>query len=149
MHVFTFNGSTFTSGTSITANIPNEVYDMSLNRMTSTLYICGLGFVTVIAAPMACAPVEGPQCDTSSYIKNISSDLFDFFIYPNPANDKIEISTSQNSLIEILNFEGQALKSFYINNNPATIDISAFAKGMYYVKATTGKGIEVKKFVKE
>jgi hypothetical protein len=149
VHVFTFNGSTFTSGTSITANIPNEVYDMSLNRMTSTLYICGLGFVTVIAAPMACAPVEGPQCDTSSYINNISSDLFDFFIYPNPANDKIEISTSQNSLIEILNFEGQALKSFYINNNPATIDISAFAKGMYFVKATTGKGIEVKKFVKE
>ncbi|MFH0867197.1 MAG: T9SS type A sorting domain-containing protein, partial [Bacteroidota bacterium] len=70
-------------------------------------------------------------------------------IYPNPANDKIEISFYKKSQIEILNIEGQLLKSMKANDTHAIIDISAFAKGMYFVKVKNENGFAVEKFIKE
>jgi hypothetical protein len=70
-------------------------------------------------------------------------------IYPNPANTKIEILTSKKSEIEILNIEGQILKSMNANETNTTIDISAFARGMFFVYVRTENGIAIKKFIKE
>jgi hypothetical protein len=69
-------------------------------------------------------------------------------IYPNPANDKLTIETTQKSEIEILNIQGQLIKSI-TSNGKTTIDISELAPGMYFVKVKTENGIAVKKFVKE
>ena len=70
-------------------------------------------------------------------------------IFPNPAIDNLTIETPQKSEIEILNIEGQIIKSISVNNNHTSIDISSFARGMYFVKVKTENGVEVKKFVKE
>jgi len=70
-------------------------------------------------------------------------------IFPNPANNKIEISLPEKSQIDILNIEGQIVKVFNAIETITTIDISGFAKGMYFVKVKTENGITVKKFVKE
>jgi hypothetical protein len=78
-----------------------------------------------------------------------SSDKLDLFIYPNPATDKIIIDTPQNSEIEILNTEGQVIENISSDNNPATIDISSLASGMYFVKIICAQGIEKGKFIKE
>jgi len=45
VHVYSFNGTTFTAGTPLTSNIPSEVYDVCLGQMNK-LYVCGDGFVT-------------------------------------------------------------------------------------------------------
>jgi hypothetical protein len=72
-----------------------------------------------------------------------------FTIYPNPSTNNLTIETLQRSDIEILNIEGQLIKSLAANNNKTIVDISALAKGMYFVKVKTDKGVVVRKFVKE
>jgi hypothetical protein len=70
-------------------------------------------------------------------------------IFPNPANDHININVPERSAIEILNIEGQLIKRINTNEEQTTIDIAGFAKGMYFVKARTQKGIMVAKFIKD
>jgi PKD repeat protein len=69
-------------------------------------------------------------------------------ISPNPATNILYIEAPQKSQIEISNIEGQIIKSIAAGDNTTTIDVSNFARGMYFVKVKTGKGITVKKFVK-
>jgi len=72
-----------------------------------------------------------------------------FLYFPNPATNKITIETNGKSEIEISNIAGQILKSIAASDNTTTIDISTFAKGMYFVKVKTENGIAVKKFIKQ
>jgi hypothetical protein len=71
-------------------------------------------------------------------------------IYPNPANDYIEISLSanspifQNSIVEIYTVLGQQLMQIEATEN-TKIDISGLAAGLYFVKV----GDMVGRFVKE
>lgn len=70
-------------------------------------------------------------------------------IFPNPATKYFIIETTQDSFIEILNMQGQIIKIIRANETHTTIDISGFAKGMYFVEVKNEKGIAVKRFVKE
>lgn len=70
-------------------------------------------------------------------------------IYPNPATDVLYIDVLQNSELEILNIEGQILRNLIINSDHATLDVSGFAEGLYFVKVKNERGFCVKKFVKE
>jgi len=70
-------------------------------------------------------------------------------LFPDPANDNINIETSLPASIEILNPEGQLLMEIKEVKNSFNLDISTFAKGLYYVKLITHEGIAVKKFIKE
>jgi len=70
-------------------------------------------------------------------------------IFPNPASDNLTIETPQKSEIEIVNLQGQLTKSFTAISNKTTIDVSDFAKGIYFVKVKTENGVAVEKFVKE
>jgi photosystem II stability/assembly factor-like uncharacterized protein len=100
--------------------------------------------------------VNGCVSDTSNIIyvlitglENLLSENNSIQIYPNPANTTIDISHTKRSEIEIINIEGQILKSISATGNNTTIDISSFAKGMYFVKVKNETGIAIKKFVKE
>lgn len=44
---------------------------------------------------------------------------------------------------------GQLIKKIINSNANTTIDISNLANGIFVVKVTTGKGVAVKKFVKD
>ncbi|MFA4852315.1 MAG: SBBP repeat-containing protein [Bacteroidales bacterium] len=80
---------------------------------------------------------------------NELSNLLNISIFPNPAIDNLTIKVPQKATIEILNIEGQIMKSISAGENHTTIDISGFASGMYFVEVKTDEGIVVKKFVKE
>jgi hypothetical protein len=82
-------------------------------------------------------------------LQQISFNSSECNIYPNPSADNLTIETMQKSEIEILNIEGQILKSIAANDNTTTIDVSSFARGMYFVKVKSEKGIAVNKFIKE
>jgi len=60
-------------------------------------------------------------------------------VYPNPATDYFNIEASQKGEIEILNIEGQIIKSIAAGGNKTIIDISALAKGIYFVRFTDVK----------
>jgi hypothetical protein len=82
---------------------------------------------------------------------NHSNDIIN--IYPNPAIDKIEISSGQDAAgsLEIYNLLGEKVYANSNNKLQTTnkIDVSAFPIGVYVVEVRTEKGIEVRKFVKE
>jgi photosystem II stability/assembly factor-like uncharacterized protein len=73
-------------------------------------------------------------------------------IYPNPAIDKIIIETSgvsQESNLAIVNTQGQELILRQMTEPKTQIDISNLPSGVYFVRVTNDKTVEVGKFVKE
>ncbi len=71
-------------------------------------------------------------------------------VYPNPTNDILTIETNLNTpqKLEISNLMGQTIYTYYIYNK-ATINTSAFAKGVYILKLNSDKETVVRKIVKE
>ncbi|MEI6853159.1 MAG: T9SS type A sorting domain-containing protein, partial [Bacteroidota bacterium] len=54
-----------------------------------------------------------------------------FNIYPNPTTDYLVIETQKNSLIEILNIEGQILKTINDTDIKTRIDLKDLSSGLY------------------
>lgn len=73
-------------------------------------------------------------------------------VYPNPASGQITIGTSSyhsNSQISILNMTGQILITRQISEPRTVINISALPNGVYFVRLTNDRTVEVGKFVKQ
>jgi hypothetical protein len=73
-------------------------------------------------------------------------------IFPDPASDKIIAETSETSssgTLSILNLNGQEFMQETINKSSAQIDISTLPCGVYVVKLTGERSVQVAKFVKE
>ena len=73
-------------------------------------------------------------------------------IFPNPANDILNITSSEIiSEIEIVNTLGQVVYRMEVNSDNAVCDVNELANGIYVVKVCLSKGTAIvqKKFVKE
>ena len=71
-----------------------------------------------------------------------------FFIFPNPANDKIFIHSKQKfKAVKIFDSTGRAICS-EINDYSAGIDINAIAKGIYFMELINPESTERIMFVK-
>ncbi|MFH0894835.1 MAG: SBBP repeat-containing protein [Bacteroidota bacterium] len=70
-------------------------------------------------------------------------------IFPNPTTDNLSIETTEKVIIDILNIEGQIIKTINTTDKQTTIDVSNLSSGVYIVKAKTERGVAVKKFIKE
>ena len=68
-------------------------------------------------------------------------------IYPNPANNVINVNASSNiNTIEVFNMMGQRVAAFDANNTTANINVSALANGIYTMRITTENGVSNQKF---
>ena len=95
----------------------------------------------------------------SAFCSNIVNDINEdtisiknIYLYPIPATDHITIENSDQSkdaLISIFNIEGELFIQKTTQQVKTEINILNLARGMYFVKVNTAKGIEVKRFVKE
>ena len=85
----------------------------------------------------------------SNTVINEFNNSLNISIYPDPASDNITIVIPQKATIEISNIQGQIIKSLKTKDNKTDIDISAFANGVYIIRAQTDSGITTKKFIKE
>jgi hypothetical protein len=73
-------------------------------------------------------------------------------IYPNPAHDNITIETSfalSQVQLSISNLNGQQLITSQITLPKTQIDISNLPGGVYFVRLTNDKTVEVGKFIKQ
>ena len=83
-------------------------------------------------------------------------------IFPNPANDILNITSSEPiSEIEIVNALGQVVKRMEVNADNAVCDVEDLTSGVYVVRiygrpfgtstssATEAQGAALRKFVKE
>jgi hypothetical protein len=78
-----------------------------------------------------------------------------FTIYPNPANDKLNIQINSqllsplSFLLTITDLEGRIIYSSELNSPTTEINISDFASGMYFVKVYIDGKELTEKFIKE
>lgn len=75
---------------------------------------------------------------------NELNEALDITIYPNPAMDRINISVSGNVQISIMDMNGKQV----LSSNNKTIDVSALAKGIYFIHVSNEKGSAVKKLIR-
>ena len=71
-------------------------------------------------------------------------------VYPNPTNGIVTVNCN-NSIksIELYDVQGRLLQTNLVNENETTIDVSTKAKGVYFLKILSDKGIGVQKIVRE
>jgi hypothetical protein len=75
----------------------------------------------------------------------------DFIIKPNPATNEITIETSTTpaiSQVSIMNLNGQEVLTSQITEPKTVIDISNLPSGVYFVRLTNDKTVEVGKIIK-
>ncbi len=74
------------------------------------------------------------------------------FVYPNPAKDKLHLSTTnptENLKVKIFNIEGKLLSNLKLENQ-TVIDVSNLTSGMYFLNIEDENGnTTIKKFLKE
>jgi len=91
--------------------------------------------------------------NTITGIKEVNNSRNNIQIYPNPASEEIQVISNQLSVnsIEIYNLLGEKIYSTPITDNrpPRTINVAAFAKGLYFLEVENENGVAVKKFEKE
>jgi len=81
----------------------------------------------------------------NDYIGLSENNIGTFNLYPNPADQIINIEADSDFSYTVLNSKGEVLAS---DSNKKSIDVTTFSPGMYFVKLQNNKGIQVKKFVK-
>ena len=71
-------------------------------------------------------------------------------LYPNPTNGSFTIECESMTTIEVFNMVGQLVKQIDVNTDKASIDASAWAKGVYSIRiATADSNIVVKQLIKQ
>lgn len=73
----------------------------------------------------------------------------DFTVFPNPANDRIEITGPLNGIFEIVSIQGQTINTLNLSGTKTAVDISKLSGGVYTLRIKTDIGIEVRKFIKQ
>ena len=72
-------------------------------------------------------------------------------IYPNPSNGTFNLDlinyNIENTLIELVNVQGQVVFAQTITNNNNTINVSKLDKGLYFIKIHTDTGLKIKKII--
>jgi len=99
------------------------------------------------------------KLSTSIGIDDVSAELNNLSIYPNPATDMLQVASSKFQVegIKIYDVLGEEVLHFAQNDKTAKVDVSGLASGLYFVEAhlspalstgERGKAVR-KKFVKE
>ena len=74
-----------------------------------------------------------------------------FTVWPNPVNDKLNISFDENSIVGTINIfaiNGQKQSEIKLTENKMVIDVSTLSNGIYFLKFVNGSTVEIKKIVK-
>jgi hypothetical protein len=90
--------------------------------------------------------------DSTSSVFNLEQ-IFNFSIYPNPANRELTISIDNSSIFEISvsDIFGRKIETTSINGDATNIYIENYPNGIYIIHALdiNGNKISSKKFVKK
>jgi hypothetical protein len=85
--------------------------------------------------------------ENDSFVTNTT----DFSVYPNPANDVVNISNTTSAIIsniEMTDLNGRVVKNVTLNATEGQINISDLSTGVYMMNVTSDQGSSIKKVVK-
>ncbi len=120
---------------------PNWVFSSTSGKVSSEGFS---GFVMPNSIYGELNPV-----DNAGTLSAAIFDLDAFSIYPNPANDVVQIVSSlEINKVEMYNVLGKKVTA-YFNQHNNNVDISSLSKGIYVLKITSGQSTITKKIIKE
>ena len=141
------------TGLTLTANVTTATYQwLNCPLMTHVVGETNQSFTASANGNYAVMVTQNGCTDTSKCYnittvginENSLSDAIR--IYPNPVIDNLQIQTTLPiKEIAITDITGRLIYT----TTAKTINCSSFAKGVYFIKATTEKGVVVKRIVKE
>ena len=72
-------------------------------------------------------------------------------VYPNPTTGMIQVMVSEGNVENVTLYDacGKLLGTETVNSNVASVDLTGYAKGTYFVRVTTDKGVVTKRVVKQ
>ena len=71
-------------------------------------------------------------------------------VYPNPTTGLVQIQNGEWRMenVEVYDAYGKLLNTMIVNDNTVNLDLSGYAKGTYFVRVTTERGVVTKRVVK-
>ena len=72
-------------------------------------------------------------------------DAINLAVYPNPANNVVNVMGEGIEMVQILDVNGRTV----LTADAGSINISSLANGVYFVRAITAKGVATQKIVKK
>jgi hypothetical protein len=119
-----------------------EYCDLSVNAIDNnndgSYWTASINFVSLFNGDSIFG-TPGTGCVIIS-IENKEHEASAIRIYPNPANDIINILTDGNEYeVKIYNVAGSLVKEIIINDSNTVIDLSSMKKGMYYLQFVDNK----------
>ena len=128
------------------ASVPGNTYFYNYTNPYSGFVRFFIGFNTPDCLSKANHLVRSNYVHSSTGIEENTGINNLVAVYPNPVNNNLQIQTSLLVFkAEIKDLTGRIL--FTVDSK--TIDCSSLSKGVYFLKVYTGKGITIKRFVKE
>ena len=76
-------------------------------------------------------------------------EIIDIKLYPNPVSTHLTVVSKVPANITIIDTNGKIISLGVINEGSNTLDVSSFAKGMYFSKIVSENGIVTQKIIKE
>ena len=71
-------------------------------------------------------------------------------VYPNPTNAVVQIKNGEWRMenVQVYDAYGKLLNTMNVNDHTVTLDLGGYAKGTYFVRVTTERGVVTKRVVK-
>jgi uncharacterized delta-60 repeat protein len=116
-----------------------EIADFDVQSDGKVIFVCTAG------APFQSATYTGRMLMSASG-SGIEEQLNQTLnVYPNPANDILNIELSQTSNISVMDINGVEILNNEVNNI-TQLDVTTFASGIYFIRTSEGQTV---KFIKE
>ena len=146
-----------------TANSWDVLYKMSaadswytVSTTTNPYTLVGLTGSTSYDVQVIAHCTNGQTSDPSATITFMTTGINDYTldntvtVYPNPTTGLIQIENGEWRMenVEVYDAYGKLLNTMIVNDHTANLDLSGYAKGTYFVRVTTEKGVVTKRVVK-
>lgn len=138
-----FNSSTGGEGDN---TFTNNTFTFTATTTTAVIYVRAL-LANSDETEVFYDNISLKKMEATASVKDVFAD--NITIYPNPANNFINISTTGNvSTVEVYNIVGKRVLSIKnIQNNQ--VDITNLSTGMYMLRLTNGTSVATKKIIKQ
>ncbi|MDD3320066.1 MAG: sialate O-acetylesterase [Paludibacter sp.] len=120
-----------------------------------TVHIVGAGSCTINAAQYGNSfysyTSQNRTFQVVSAMDVKSVDVVENFVLPNPIRNKLIVKSNNQTEqrdLSIINNQGSVIYNQSLQNNNTTIDVSFLLPGIYYVKVSNSKKVEIQKIIK-
>ena len=92
---------------------------------------------------------NGGSCKALEFVEDAGPVEFDFTVYPNPSNGIFYLEAPSETQYEVYELRGGKLLEGRVENGSHTLDLSAYAKGVYLLRLQSGERIETQRLMRE